>query len=421
MDPSRTRHHVAVVGGGIAGLAAALRLKDNAPPGTVVTLIEQARQVGGKLRTGEVGGVLVEDGAEAFLARVPGGRELVERIGLGGDLIHPATYAAAVAVGDALRPMPGGTVLGVPADFDALANSGVLSRAGLTRVRSEPAEPGDPVVDDVAAGELIGNRLGREVVERLVDPLLGGVYAGRADQLSLRATMPALAEKLTTERSLVRAARSLRAAAAGESGPVFATVQGGLSRLVSTVAYRSQAAVRTGLPARDLQPTDDGWRVIVGSTRDSSVIGADAVVLATPAAPAARLLGGVSPAAAAEIGAIDYASIALVTFVLRGTIALPPGSGALIPAAPDRVVKAVTYISQKWAEATPPGFTVLRASVGRYGEERALQLDDDELVAAVQREIAALLGVSESRVSQIRAKAIGRLRKSLASLRAPVF
>jgi oxygen-dependent protoporphyrinogen oxidase len=283
-------------------------------------------------------------------------------------------------------------VLGVPADFDALANSGVLSRAGLTRVRSEPAEPGDPVVDDVAAGELIGSRLGREVVERLVDPLLGGVYAGRADQLSLRATMPALAEKLTTERSLVRAARSLRAAAAGESGPVFATVQGGLSRLVSTVAYRSQAAVRTGLPARDLQPTDDGWRVIVGSTRDRSVIGADAVVLATPAAPAARLLGGVSPAAAAEIGAIDYASIALVTFVLRGTIALPPGSGALIPAAPDRLVKAVTYISQKWAEATPPGFTVLRASVGRYGEERALQLDDDELVAAVQREIAVLLG-----------------------------
>jgi oxygen-dependent protoporphyrinogen oxidase len=238
-------------------------------------------------------------------------------------------------------------------------------------------------------GELATRRLGAQLVERLVDPLLGGVYAGRAAGLSLRATIPALVEPLREHPSLVRAVRAAQDAAPPAAGPVFATVAGGLSRLVAAVAEASGAEIRTGLPVRELRRTPGGWRLTVGPTRDPELLDADAVVLAVPARAAARLLGGVSPAAAAEIGAIDYASIALVTLVLPPT-ELPSGSGALIPATSGLATKAVTYVTQKWP--SDAGVTVVRASIGRYGEEAVLQRDDGELAALVHAELGAVLG-----------------------------
>ncbi len=387
MDPNGRRPHVAVVGGGIAGLAAALRLHD-AAPGTEVTLFEQGREVGGKLRTGEVGGVAVETGADAFLIRVPEAGALCARAGLGDELVHPGATGAAVAVDGGLRPLPAGTVLGIPADLAALTGSGLLSSAGLARVQAEPDLPGAPLGTDVSVGELVGRRLGPEVLDRLVEPLLGGVYAGHAAMLSLRATMPALAAELAGTPSLVRAAQRSRSTA---EGPVFATVRGGMSRLAAGVAHVSGAAVRTGRPVRELRPAAEGWQLVVGSTRDAERVHADAVVLAVPAAPASRLLGDVSAAAAVEVAAIEYASVALVTLVLPGILALPAGTGVLVPAGAGRLVKAVTYVTRKWPQLAAPGVTVLRASVGRYGDEHVLQVSDDELVAAVRRDLDILL------------------------------
>lgn len=389
--------HVVVIGGGIAGLAAALRLRDTAPAGTAVTVVEQAGSVGGKLRTGRVAGVPIEDGAESFLLRVPEGRALAERVGLGNDLVSPTAAGATVWVDGELRALPAGTVLGVPADLEATAAAGVLSDDGLARVRSEPGRPGTPLGDgDVAVGALIADRLGPEVTDRLVEPLLGGVYAGQAHRLSLRATMPALAAGLRDQPSLVRAARSARGRPSPET-PVFGTVRGGLSRLVTAVAHASKAAIRTGLPVRSLRRTADGWQVTIGSAGlgGSTTIHADAVVLAVPAAPASRLLEDVNPAAAGTVGVLEYASVGLVSLVLPGRVALPPGTGALVPASSGRLVKAVTYVSQKWGHVLD-GYdgepvTVVRASVGRYGEEAALQLDDDSLVAAVLGELGTLV------------------------------
>ncbi|PZS34850.1 MAG: protoporphyrinogen oxidase, partial [Pseudonocardiales bacterium] len=224
---------VVVVGGGIAGLAAAHALRRDCPELTGLTVVDRARMLGGKLRTSTIEGVPVDEGAEMFLAGVPEAVDLARAVGLGEDLVHPVTSAASVAVGGALRPLPAGTVLGVPGDLDALAASGVLTPAGLAEVRAEEASAGERVLDDVAVGELVRRRLGAQVLERLVDPLLGGVYAGHADGLSLQATMPALAAALGSPRSLVAAARAARGTASGS--PAFASLRGGLGGLVAAL------------------------------------------------------------------------------------------------------------------------------------------------------------------------------------------
>jgi oxygen-dependent protoporphyrinogen oxidase len=374
--------HVVVVGGGLSGLAAALAVRSAAPDGTRVTVVEQSGRLGGKVRTGDLG----EEGAETFLVRAPEVAALARAVGL--EVRHPATTSASLWVDGALRPMPGGTLLGVPADADAVEAAGVLPPDVIARIRAEPASAtAEPLLPegDIAVGALVRRRLGDAVVERLVDPLLGGVYAGRADALSLAVTVPTLAAAVREHSSLVHAARAARPAPS--AGPVFGTVPGGLTRLVEAAAAASGAEFRLGAPVRELRRTTAGWRLVLGSTRDPEVLDADAVVLAVPATPAARLLGDVSAAAAAEVGVLEYASVGLVTLALAGT-ELPGGSGLLVPAAEGLTVKAVTFLSQKWGT---PGH-VVRASVGRYGEEAVLQRSDAELAGAVLIDLARIVG-----------------------------
>lgn len=387
---------VVVVGGGMSGLAAAHALRGLAN----VIVLEASGRVGGKLRVSDVGGVPVDEGADAMLRRVPDAVALAAQVGLGNDLVSPASGEAFLRSRGRLRPLPVGTLLGVPGDLAALARSEVLSAAALARVPVDLIARGAVTVEDVSVGELVTRRLGREVVERLVDPLLGGVYAGRADQLSLQATLPPLAAALTRQRSLVLAVREARIAT--DDGPVFAGLPGGLGRLPAAVATASGAEVRVGTTVRDLHRTATGWRVVTGSAASPSYVDADAVIVAVPAAPAARLLRDVAPAAAAEVAGIDYASVAIVTLVLAGS---PPGrgSGYLVPAVEGLTTKAVTFTSRKW-DWYADDVTVVRASVGRYGEEIDLQRDDDELTALVHRELGLVLGpvgrLMDSRVTR---------------------
>lgn len=391
---------VAIIGGGIAGLAAALRLADTA--GDVeLTLVERGDRLGGKLRTGQIAGRTVETCAETFLAREaddPSGApsaavRLAHRVGLGGALTHPATTAAAVLAGDGLRPIPGGTLMGVPArvsDLDGLAG---------------PADPaadadlGRPVLgagEDVSVGALVRSRIGDAVTDRLVDPLLGGVYAGRADDLSLAVTMPGLAQACREEHTLRGAVRLALSRRSPAPGPVFATVEGGLSRLVEAVAAAVPGLrVLRGRPATSLARPGDGWRITLGPTPDPRTLDADAVVLAVPSHPAARLLAGVSPEAAAAVGALDYASIGLVSMLLPpgalGGTGLDGRSGALVPAVAGHLVKAVTVFSTKWSPQ-PDGAVLLRVSIGRYGEEHALAPDDGSLATLALDDLSAVVG-----------------------------
>jgi len=388
-------YRVAVVGGGIAGLAAAVRLRDLGPAGIDITVYEQSTVPGGKLCTGELAGAVTELGAEAFLADDPAGGDsaavrLAHRVGLGADLVHPATVPAAIAVAGGLLPIPAGTLLGVPSDPAALPP---LAHPDLARDadRGPLLAPGA----DVAVGELVRRRLGDEVVDRLVDPMLGGVYAGRADRLSLAATMPGLATAAREHGTLVGAVRAARAAAPRPPGrPVFTTVAGGLSRLVNAAAAASAARLRLGRPVRELARSGRGWRLVLGPAPAPEVVEADAVVLAVPARSAARLLAGVDGAAAAAVGALDYASVALVAVALPAGTVLPDLSGFLVPAGEGTVVKAATFLGRKWPHLRRPDAPVIvRASAGRHGDERQLQVADDDLAATMHRELSALLPI----------------------------
>ncbi|GIF66894.1 protoporphyrinogen oxidase [Asanoa ishikariensis] len=390
------QNRVAVIGGGIAGLAAAVRIND-AAPGTAVTIFEQGATLGGKLRTGEVAGSPVELGAEAFLVRDTATGEdspaikLARRLGLGDDLVNPAVGAAALAVGGKLVPMPRGTLTGVPGDVGTLA--------GVAAVEDHDLDAGEPLLaegEDVSVGALVRRRLGDQVVDRLVDPMLGGVYAGRADRLSLAATMPALARQARRAGTLTGAVKAAQAAFPRvPGGAVFATVRGGVSRLVEAAAEASGAELRLGATVRELTRLPDGtWRLTVGPTRDPEYVTVDAVVLAVPARPAARLLQAIEPDAAREVGALDYASVALVTLALP-RLELPELSGFLVPAENGTAVKAATFFSTKWThQRRSDGVALVRASVGRYGDEHVLQRDDAELVGIVHRELSTLVAHS---------------------------
>ena len=400
---------VAVVGGGISGLAAA-RAVALARPDARVLVLEAADRVGGKLAVSDVAGAPVDAGAENMLARAPDGVALAAEVGLA--LEAPATTAAQVFSRGALHPLPTGTVLGVPADLTALARSGVLSPLGLNRVPLDLVLPGGPLLagpeDDVSVGDLVAARLGREVVERLVDPLLGGVYAGRAHRLSLAATVPALHAALVGSRSLLMAARRVRAAAPVSDAPVFVTVAGGMGRLPAAVAATPGVEVRTGVTVRALaRRAGGGWSLVTGPVPAPERLDVDAVVLAVPAAPAARLLAEHAPAAAARLGTLEYAGVALVTLALpRSRVHMPRGSGLLVPAVEGYAVKAVTSYSAKWAWArsAAPDLTLVRCSLGRAGETTVLQRDDAGLVALARRDLAALTGVAaepvDSRVTR---------------------
>jgi len=420
--PGAAPWHVVVIGGGISGLAVAHALRgavsagparDGAKGGATptdraatpdVTVLEAGPEIGGKLRVSELDGLPVDEGAESVLARRPEAVELIRAVGLEADLVYPATTAASVWTRGALRPLPAGTVMGVPTDLSALAASGILSLRGLARVPLDHLLPRtrQPAGEDVAVGAYVRARLGREVSERLVDPLLGGVYAGRAEALSLEATVPALAAAVSGERSLLKAAAKVRREASGSSAspadPVFASVRGGLGRLPAAVAAASGATILTGTTVREIARTQHGWRLTIGSTDTPEQVDADAVVIALPAAPAARLLAASAPGAGAALGNIPYASVAVASYVYARSAfpRLPPGSGVLVPSVEGRLVKAATLLTSKWGwlgAAAGPDRVVVRASVGRHREEAVLQRESDELLRAVAEDLGGMTGL----------------------------
>jgi oxygen-dependent protoporphyrinogen oxidase len=391
---------VVVIGAGIAGLSAALAVSRDAPAGTLVTIVDGASKVGGKLRVSTVGGLPVDEGAETFVARRPEGVALVEEVGLGGQLVYPMTNDASVAVDGVCHRMPARTVLGVPGDRAALRRSGLLTDEGLAAIGADKAEPaplGDPSV-----GQYVARRLGREVVDRLVDPLLGGVYAGRADGLSLRATMPALAAALDEHGGkLVAAARSVVDAAPADAGPAFAALDGGMGVLPDAVVKASGADVRLRLPIRRVERTTGGFRLVGGPVPDPVALVADAVVVAAPAGKAAGLLEGLAPWAAHELAAMEYASVGIVTLAFpAAALAGLTGSGLLVPGVEGgSAVKAVTYSSNKWQHLARHDVAVVRASVGRHREARVLHRDDTELVRLVLGQLTALAGIRSAPIA----------------------
>ena len=392
--------HVVVVGGGIAGLAAAFFLRE-AP--CRVTVLEGSPRPGGKLRVSEIAGIAVDEGAEALLARRPEGTGLAAAAGLAGQLVWPGTTVARIWSRGRMCPLPRHQVLGVPADLTELAGTGLVSEDGMARARQDLGLPATGRDGDVPVAGFVAARFGPEVVDRLVDPLLAAVYAGRSEELSFDATLPALAAESRKHASLAEAATAVLPDPAGPgpaATPVFTTLAGGLGTLPAAVAAASGSCVRTGAMVRGLARTATGWRLTVGSAHDAEYLAADAVILAVPAAPAARLLGGVpgASAAMAALQEIRYASMAIATLAYPAAAFPGPleGSGYLVPAADGRAVKAVTFSTVKWPHLADGGAgpVIVRCSLGRVGEEALLQSGDAELAGLAAADLAAATGAS---------------------------
>lgn len=426
----RARPRVVVVGGGISGLAAAW---DLAQEDVDVVLLEAAPRVGGPLQTAELAAgttpVTVDVGAESLLARRPEAVELAREVGLARDLVQPATTRAAVVLRGQRHPVPRGTVMGVPADPASMA--GLLTAVEVARAADERLTEPLGEDGDVDVASFVAARLGSAVVDALVEPLLGGVYAGRASGLSVRSVLPALWPAARDGASLLEAVRAAARASQAASSPsappdgggalglvgtaagggVFAGVRGGVGRLPGAVAASlggRGAEVRTSARVKRLRRVGGAWQVDVedrwtGLVRREA---ADGVVLAVPPPAAAALLAGEAPDASAAMAQVDDAGLALVTLLL------PPGSldalvddegdplsGLLVPPSEGRLVKAVTASSRKWAwvaraagRAAGEGTEVLRLSVGRRGEGAVLARPDAALLAAVLEDGGELVG-----------------------------
>ncbi|MFJ8824105.1 protoporphyrinogen oxidase [Streptomyces sp. NPDC102467] len=421
---------VLVIGGGIAGLAAAHRLLDDSADDPVeVTVLEASPRLGGKLHAGRIAGARVDLGAESMLARRPEAVGLAREVGLADRLQPPSTATAAIWTRDTLRPMPKGHVMGVPGSAEALA--GILSEEGLRRIAQDADLPPTKLGDDVAVGEYVAARLGREVVDRLVEPLLGGVYAGDAYRISMRSAVPNLFEEARRHPTLMAAVRAIQARTAEnqQPGPVFMGIEGGVGTLPDAVAdavrkkggeiltgvrvtsLRAHSSLVEQRPRRGTRPATKNertatrrgprWRVV---TEQSRTFEADQVIIALPAPAAASMLRTASPMASQELRGIEYASMALITMAFRRSeTRFPEGSGFLVPPVDGHTIKAATFASHKWGwiGAENPDLFVVRTSVGRYGDDKDLSRADADLVDASRRDLGAATGLTAAPVAAL--------------------
>lgn len=382
--------HVAVVGGGISGLAAAHTLVHSGA--ARVTLLEADRRLGGKIRSERIAGAVVDVGAESLLTRVPAAIELCRQLGLEDELVPPSQTATSVWTRGRLRELPGNVLGGLPDGVAPLLRSGIISPLGIARASLDLILPPTRIEADCAVGELVSRRLGREALDRLVDPLLGTIYGADCDRLSLRATAPQLERLARDHRSLIGGLRAAKPAPA--SGPLFMSLPGGLERIVTRLREQLQdAELLCGVAVTRLDRAPDGRYRLSGP--DCEPLLADGVVIAAPAGQAGRILGARSPAAATLLRAIRYTSTVVVTLRYPAeALSQPlPGAGFLVPQSERRLLGACTWLSAKWPHLAASGETWLRCSVGRRNAARALSSDDATLVGELSAELCEAMGL----------------------------
>lgn len=386
-----------VVGGGIAGLSAAFDLRR---AGWAVSVHEASDRWGGKIFTSAVGDRPVDSGPDTFLARAEAGRRLCADLELDGELTSPVSPVPAYVVGGGqLHPLPPGSMLGVPTDLDALASSGLISPDGVAAAARDLELPATVIDGDISVGALCRARLGDEVTDRLIDPLLGGINASDIDRLSLQAGAPLLAAAVERSPSLIEGLRALRPTSGPTLGtakdePVFFGLPGGIARIIDALVD-ALTAPETG-SQRCGPPASLHLRSPLSSLDDAGEAGeADAVIVATPADTAASLLRSINSDAADELATIDYASVAQVTVELPVAAVEREldASGILFPRVDGTIITACTWFSTKWAHYKRPGTVLLRLTSGRFGDDRPAALTDDELATTLLDELRTVIPI----------------------------
>jgi oxygen-dependent protoporphyrinogen oxidase len=382
---------VAVVGGGIAGLTAAYRLtRGDRPPEVIV--LEASDRPGGKLRSVQVGDLVLPASADSFVARKPWAVDLCTELGLGDELVAPAPGGAFLWTDRGLVPCLRDAPFGIPGEVGDVARWPGISRAGRRRALLDLVKGRRRADDDETLGSLLRRRLGDEVTDLAVGPLLAGLFAGDVDRLSVRATFPELAAWERSQGSLIRGsqAASRNARRASTPPPMFVRPRGGVDRLPETLAGRLGDRVRTGSAAHGIEPGPaGGWKV---QLEGAEPIAIDAVVVATPGPVTASLLSRAAPSVAQELTGIPYAStgVILMAYADGTDAAIRDGSGFVVPRG-KAPMTACTWLSSKWPSGAFGGRAVVRCYVGAVGEEDILDADDEELIAACARHLAAVV------------------------------
>lgn len=402
---------VAVVGAGLTGLTAARQLRRGLGPGARILLFDSAGEIGGKLRTVDSATGPLEVGAEAYLGFRRDATEFFTELGLADELVEPSGLPSVIVAGGERHAMPRSTVMGVPASSEGLG--GLLSAETLERIDAE----GDPERtapmhwvqgDDVNLGQLVEARLGREVVDHLVSPLLGGVYSTLADDLGLRATVPQLAQALDSMAalggpvSLTAAAASVlegrkkmseaRLASTSVRAPIFLTFRNGYRRAYDALLREAAPELRLSTEVTRVTREDTGFTVTARGASGTERFDVDAVLLAAPAPVTGALLREVAPEAGELIGGIDLASSAVVAMRFDTDEGLPEYSGILIAADEPVDAKAFTFSSRKWPHLGDRGGAVVRASFGRFGDDSLVHEGDDALLAKARRDLRSITG-----------------------------
>ena len=390
---------VAIIGGGISGLSAAFTLEKHRRAGASLEYVvyESTPRLGGVLVTERVDGCLVEAGPDSFLTEKPWASDLCREVDLGDQLIgsNDADRKTYILVKGRLALIPDGLMFMVPTKLMPTVLSPLFSVRTKLRMAGEWFHPPRKAVADETVAAFVERHYGPEMVDRLADPLLSGVYGGEASQLSVRAVLPRFAEMEASHGSLGRAMLAARKRMAQASGvparPLFTSLKDGMQQLVDAVASRLPAsALRTNTSVHAVQSSQEGWAVTADNSNHF-----DAIIMATPAQIAAELLRITSGELASELAAIQYTSSVTINLGYDRTVrdALPPGFGFLVPRSEGKRMLAATFVHNKFPHRSPDDRALLRCFVGGARNEQILQTPDEELIRIIREELHQIIGL----------------------------
>jgi len=402
---------IAIIGGGIAGLSAAYELERHRHFGAEIdyVLYEGSPRIGGVLQTERVEGCLIEAGPDSFLTEKPWASDLCQELGIANEIIgsNDAARKTYILVNNRLIAMPDGLMFLVPTQILPTILSPLFSLPTKFRMAREYFYPPHDLTnpthgEDETVAALVERHYGKEMVERLADPLLSGVYGGEANQLSVRAVLPRFADMEAKYGSLGRAMLAQNKLAqkkiADEKAPtparpIFSSLRDGMTRLVDVLATSiDPERIRTSIPITEIQRREYGWLVDT-ATGGSSF---DAVILATPTPAAARLIRHSAPAVAQELAEIRYGSSITVGLVYDANLQLPDGFGFLVPRTENKRLLACTFVHNKFPHRAPENRSLLRCFLGGSRDEAALSLSTDEILTIVRRELDEILDITDA-------------------------
>lgn len=392
---------VAIIGAGISGLAAALRLKEL---GVEAMVFDRSSRSGGCVQTLSDSGFVLELGPDSLLIDKPAARDLLRELQLEDQIVamQPEFRGSRIVHRGRLRPIPSEFRLFTPTSLPALLRSGIFSAAGIARAAMEPFIPRRTSDEDESLASFVTRRFGREVLERLAQPLIGGIYSGDPSRLSMQATLPQFVEMERKYGSLVRAMSTSNSDRPNATPPQLASLRGGLQTIVDAILQRAGDSVRTSSEVTQLSRDGETWNLAFS---DGSQTQADAVICALPAYAAARLLRSLDPELSQMLESIRYNSIATVNVAYDASSLppLPPTPGFVVPFVERRKITAATITTQKYPDRSPKDGVLMRAFIGGALQPQLVELADAELASIAREEFGELLGITaEPRFAVVR-------------------